>query len=316
MNNHHQNARTTFYSRVLMVQRVQTLGMSVSVVAQQLGVSRTTVYKWLNRYRRHGPAALHNRGSRPKTCPRRLPVERVATIAALRRRRKSSIEIAAAMALPVSTVSHEIRRLNLQRLSRLETRPPVIRYEYGRPGGMIHLDVKKLGRIEGVGHRITKDLSKRYRGAGWEFLHVCVDDHSRLAYGELLPDQRAESCAAFLTRSVHWLGRQGIRVERVMTDNAGAYTSRHFQKTVKQLDVRHVRIRPYTPQTNGKAERFIRTSLKEWAYGQAYESSDERQEHLDPWLTYYNHQRPHTSLNKKPPVSRLQSANNLFDNYT
>lgn len=316
MNNPHQNARTTFFSRALMVERVLIRGISVSVVADQLGVSRTTVYKWLKRYRHYGPAALHNRGSRPKTCPRRLPVERVATIAALRRRRKSSIEIAAAMALPLSTVSHEIRRLNLQRLDRLETRPPVIRYEYDRPGDMIHLDVKKLGRIEGVGHRITKDPSKRYRGAGWEFLHVCVDDHSRLAYGELLTDERAESCAAFLTRSVRWLGRQGISVERVMTDNAGAYMSRNFQKTVKRLDVRHVRTRPYTPRTNGKAERFIRTSLKEWAYGYAYESSDERQEHLAPWLNYYNHQRPHTSLNKRPPVSRLKTVNNLFDNYT
>lgn len=316
MNNPHQNARTTFFSRVLMVERVLIRGMSVSVVARQLGVSRTTIYKWLQRYRCHGTAALHNRGSRPKTCPRRLPVEQVATIAALRRRRQSSIEIARAMFVPVSTVSHELRRLGLNRLDRLETRPPVIRYEHRRPGDMIHLDVKKLGRIEGVGHRITQDQSKRFRGAGWEFLHVCVDDHSRLAYGEILPDERSESCAAFLVRSVRWLKGQGVSVSRVMTDNAGAYTSRHFQKALNRLDLRHVRTRPYTPRTNGKAERFIRTSLKEWAYGHAYESSAERQEHLDPWLNYYNHQRPHTSLNKKPPVSRLKTVNNLFDNYT
>lgn len=316
MNNHHYNARTTVFSRVLMVKRVRQHGLSVTVVAQQLGVSRTTVYKWLRRYQRGGQAALHNRSSRPRTCPRRMPVERVAAIAALRRRRKSSIEIARAMSVPVSTVSNEIRRLGLNRLSRLEPRPPVIRYEHQRPGDMIHLDVKKLGRIDGVGHRITKDQSKRRRGAGWEFLHICVDDHSRLAYGEVLPDERAESCAAFLVRSVRWLGGQGVSVDRVMTDNAGAYTSRHFRGTLKRLDVRQVRTRPYTPRTNGKAERFIRTSLKEWAYARAYESSAERQDHLAPWLRYYNHHRPHTALNGKPPVSRLKTVNNLFDNYT
>lgn len=315
VNNPHHNARTTVYSREVMIQRVMK-GKSVSQVAAELAVSRRTVYKWLARYRSGGEEALHNRSSRPHRSPRRLAVERVATIAALRRRRKSSLEIAHLLSLPVSSVTLELRRLGLSRLPSLEPDVPVIRYEHEHPGELIHLDTKKLGKIDGVGHRIHGDRSRRSRGAGWEFLHVCVDDHSRLAYSELLPDEKAATAAGFLLRAAAWLGRRGVTVRRVMTDNGSAYNSHLFSAACRHLRARHIRTRPYTPRTNGKAERFIRTSLKEWAYKEAYESSQERAERLGPWLKHYNNQRPHTALDYKPPISRLDGVNNVLANYT
>jgi transposase InsO family protein len=282
--------------------------MSPRLVAEQFGVNASTVYKWLRRYREGGWAALHDRSSRPHSSPRRLPVERVATLAALRRMRLSSPAIAFTLSLPVSSVTNELRRLGLSKLSGLEPRPPVVRYEHSQPGEMIHLDIKKLGRIDGVGHRITGDRSKRKRGAGWEYLHVCVDDHSRLAYTELLQDEKATTATCFLIRATGWLQRHGVQVHRVMTDNGSAYVSHLFRDATAYLNVRHLRTRPYTPRTNGKAERFIQTSLKEWAYKNAYESSDEREAYLLPWLHDYNHRRPHASLNHKPPISRLASC--------
>ncbi len=308
MNNHHQNARTTFHNRVLIVERVLKEGKRVKEVAQHLGISRRTVYKWLARYKAGGEAALHNRSSRPRHSPRRLPVERVAVIAALRRRRMSSLEIAFSLSMSISTVTCELRRLGLNRLPRLEARPVVIRYEHEAPGEMIHLDTKKLGKINGVGHRIHGDRSRRSRGAGWEFLHVCVDDHTRLAYSEVLPDEKATTATCFLFRAAAWLKRHGVSVRRVMTDNGSCYVSRLFQAAVQSLGARHVRTRPYTPRTNGKAERFIQTSVKEWAYKQAYESSEERQEHLASWLSFYNNQRPHYALKGKTPASKLKTC--------
>jgi transposase InsO family protein len=308
VNNHHQNARTTFYSRVLIVQRVLKEGKSVREVAVALGVSRRTVYKWLARYRAGGQDALHDRSSRPRRSPRRLPVGRVATIAAMRRMRMNSPQIAFSLSMPLSTVTLELRRLGLNRLPRLEPRPPVIRYEHKAPGDMIPLDIKKLGRIDGVGHRIHGDRSRRQGGAGWEYLHVCVDDHSRLAYSELLPDEKAATAACFLLRAADWLGRHGIMVRRVMTDNGSCYRSYLFNTAVQSLGARQVRTRPYTPRTNGKAERFIQTSIKEWAYKRAYESSAERAEYLRPWIDEYNCRRPHSSLNSKPPITRLENC--------
>ncbi len=307
MNNHHQNARTTVFSRMLMVKRI-TEGMNVKEVAEGLGVSRRTVYKWLARYRQGGEAALYNRTSRPNKCPRRRPVEQVATIAALRRRRMSSLQIAFSLSLPVSSVTLELKRLGLNKLPGLEPKPPVLRYEHKHPGDMIHMDVKKLGRIDGVGHRITGDRSRRQRGAGWEYLHVCVDDHSRLAYSELLPDEKATTSSCFMIRAVGWFKRHGVRVDKVLTDNGSAYRSHLFSTACHYLHVKPRKTRPYTPRTNGKAERFIQTSLKEWAYKNAYESSTEREEYLIPWLEQYNYRRPHTSLNHKPPVSRLENC--------
>ena len=305
MNNHHQNARTTFHSRVLIVERVLKEGKRVREVAEGLGVSQRTVYKWLARYSAGGQDALRDRSSRPHRSPRRLPVGRVATIASMRRMRMNSPQIAFSLSMPLSTVTLELRRLGLNRLPRLEPGPPVIRYEHKAPGDMIHLDVKKLGKIDGVGHRIHGDRSKRSRGAGWEYLHVCVDDHSRLAYTELLPDEKATTATCFLIRAADWLGRHGVTVRRVMTDNGSCYRAHLFNTAVQSLGARQVRTRPYTPRTNGKAERFIQTSIKEWAYKRAYESSEERTERLGPWLDYYNQTRPHTALNYKPPISRL-----------
>ena len=306
MNNHHQNARTTVFSRMLIVERIKE-GMKVKEVAEGLGVSRRTVYKWLARYRQGGGDDLYNHTSRPRKSPRRRPVEPVATIAALRRMRLSSLEIAFSLSLPVSSVTLELRRLKLNKLSGLEPKPPVVRYEYKAPGEMIHLDVKKLGRIDGVGHRITGDRSRRQRGAGWEYLHVCVDDHSRLAYSELLPDEKATSSSCFMIRAVDWFKRHGVKVDKVLTDNGGAFRSHLFATACLYLNLKPRKTRPYTPRTNGKAERFIRTSLKEWAYKNAYESSAEREEYLKPWLEQYNFRRPHASLNHKPPISRLKN---------
>ena len=308
MNNPHQNARTTFYSRALIVQRVMREGKSAREVAQQLGVSRRTVYKWLARYRAGGERALHDRSSRPHCSPRRLPVERVATMAAMRRRGMSSLQIAFSLSMPLSTVTLELRRLGLNRLRRLEPKLPVIRYEHKAPGEMIHLDIKKLGRIKGVGHRIHGDRSRRSRGVGWEYLHVCVDDYSRLAYSELLPDEKSISATSFLLRATAWFKGQGVLVRRVMTDNGSCYLSHLFRAAVRDLGARHVRTRPYTPRTNGKAERFIQTSIKEWAYSQAYESSQERKEQLQPWMDFYNQRRPHAALGYKAPITRLQNC--------
>lgn len=307
MNNPHQNARTTVYSRGLMVQRVME-GKEVAQVARDFGVSRRTVHKWLSRYRQGGEAALENRSSRSHGSPRRLAVERVATLAALRRMRMSGPAIALALSLPLSSVTNELRRLGLNKLSRLEPKPPVVRYEHQAAGDMVHIDIKKLGRIEVVGHRITGDRSKRKRGAGWEYLHVCVDDHSRLAYTELLPDEKATTSTCFLMRAAGWFDRHGVKINRVMTDNGSGYRSHLFLTACQNLGARPIKTKPYTPRTNGKAERFIQTSLREWAYKQAYESSAERETYLLPWLHDYNYRRPHTSLNHKPPISRIMNC--------
>ena len=308
MNNHHQNARTTVHIRALMVQRVMEQGMPARQVAEQFGVDVSTVYKWLRRFREGGLEALRDRSSRPHRCPRRLPVERIATLAAMRRMRMSSPEIAFSLSMPVSTVTNELRRLKLNRLSRMEPRPPVVRYEHSRPGDMVHLDIKKLGRIDGVGHRITGDRSRRKEGSGWEYLHVCVDDHSRLAYTELLPNEKATTATCFLIRASEWFARHGVKIRRVMTDNGSAYVSHLFRAGIALLDARHLRTRPYTPRTNGKAERFIQTSIKEWAYKQPYESSAERQACLASWTDHYNQRRPHTALGHRPPLSRLAAC--------
>jgi transposase InsO family protein len=280
-------------------------GKEVAQVARDFGVSRRTVHKWLSRYRQGGEAALENRTSRPHRSPCRVRADKLHEIERLRGERKSSLQIASYLSMPVSTVTLSLRRLGLNRLSRLQPKPQVQRYEHSRPGEMIHLDIKKLGRIDGIGHRITGDRSKRKRGAGWEYLHVCVDDHSRLAYTELLPDEKATTSTCFLIRAAAWLQGHGVTINRVMTDNGSGYRSHLFLTACQTLGARPIKTRPYTPRTNGKAERFIQTSLKEWAYAKAYETSAKRETMLQPWLDYYNTQRPHTALNHKPPISRI-----------
>jgi transposase InsO family protein len=252
---------------------------------------------------------MGDRSLAPHRCRHCTPCDRVGEIERLRRQRMSGPQIARQLGMPVSTVGGVLRRLGLNRLTALDEKPAVVRYERERPGELIHLDTKKLGRIAGVGHRITgrrPGAVNRHHGIGWEALHVCIDDASRLAYSEILPDEKKESAIGFLDRALAWLGSQGISVERVMTDNGSAYRSKAFRAAVTAA-ARHKHTRPYTPRTNGKAERFIQTSLREWAYAQPYASSQERSAALMPWLHHYNTVRPHAGLAQCPPAIRLKS---------
>jgi transposase InsO family protein len=240
--------------------------------------------------------------------PRRTSSAVCERIETLRHRRLTAAQIAARLAMPRSTVAAVLKRRGLERLSRLTPRPPVIRYERKRPGELLHLDVKKLGRFRRVGHRIHGDRRRNSRHSGWDFVHVCIDDHSRLAYVEVLADERAESTTAFLRRSVRRLRPRGIRAERVMTDNGTGYTAHAFADTCRDLGLRHLRTRPYTPRTNGKAERFIQTLLREWGYARPYRTSRQRTRRLEPWLRYYNRLRPHSALRGLPPQSRIRRS--------
>jgi transposase InsO family protein len=310
--NVHKNARMTFHGRLLMVQRVREAGWRVVDAAAAAGVSERTAYTWLKRYRDGGEPALHDRSSAPTRSPGRLPADVVATIERLRRQRWSGPRIARALARPASTIGSVLRRLGLGRLGSLEPALPAVRYERAAAGELLHLDSKKLGRIDGLGHRITGDRRHRARGVGWEHLHVAVDDASRLAYTELLPDARGATCADFLARAAAWFATLGVRIERVMTDNAFAYTeSTAFQAVIASLGARHLTTQPYRPRTNGKAERFIQTALREWLYGTPYASSAERATAMPAWLHWYNHHRPHAGIHAATPASRL---NNLLGN--
>ena len=284
-----------------MVQRV-VAGEPLARVAQQLDLSTTTVRRWWRRFEAEGQAGLEDRSSRPH---RALPRHRRRQIQRLRRQRWSSLRIAEALHLPLATVVQVQRRLGLGRLAVLDPKPPVRRYERRVPGALIHLDVKKLGRIGRVGHRIHGNRRVRTRGIGWEYLHVAIDDATRLAYAALLPDETAVSTAAFLAQAAAWFRRQGVVGRAILTDNGGGYRSHRFQHLRRQLGLRHHWTRPYRPQTNGKAERFIRTCLARWAYVAAYRSSLERAAALPEWLRYYNRERPHTALGFKTPAQRL-----------
>jgi transposase InsO family protein len=313
----HHNAKTTPHSRMLMVKRL-ALGWSVPAVASAFGVDARTVRKWRARFVAEGWAGLLDRSSRPLTSPTRLAGRVEEEIGTLRRQRLTGPAIARRLGRPVSTVGLVLRRQGLGRLSALDPRPPVVRYERERPGELIHLDTKKLGRIQGgVGHRITGERTRqssprgRGAGAGWEHLHVAVDDHSRLAYTEVLATERTPDALAFLARALTWFRSHGVAVERVMTDNGPAYTSRAFRTALAKAGIGHRRTRPYTPRTNGKAERFIQTSLREWAYAIPYRSSAERTAAMPSWLCAYNSQRPHSALAGKPPVTRLPKDNVL-----
>ena len=302
--NIHKLARLTPFGRAVMVQRVAA-GVPVSTVAREAGVSRQTVYKWCRRAEADAPDALHDRASTPHHSPQRLVRYRRRQIEKRRRQRWSSRRIAQYYQLPISTVVTEIRRLGLNRLSSLEPPRPVVRYERERPGELVHLDIKKLGKIGRVGHRIHGKRRTRVTGIGWEYTHVAIDDHSRLAYSEVLADETAETTAGFVRRAVAWYAAQGIVVERLLTDNGPAYRSLHFATVALELGLSQRFTQPYRPQTNGKAERFIRTLLTEWAYATAYGRSARRTAALPIYLAYYNFERRHTALNDQPPASRL-----------
>ena len=304
----HRNAKTTPKGRALLIGRVTTQQWPVRAAATASGVSVRTAYKWLARYRAEGLAGLSDRSSRPGRSPHRVPATQEAAIVALRRTRLSGPAIARKVGRPKSTVGDVLRRQGLSRLRALEPRPPVCRYERARPGELVHLDTKALGRIVRPGHRVTGDRRHQPRRVGWDHVHVCIDDATRLAYVEVRPSLHGAEAAAFLARAVQWFADQGVRVERVMTDNGSAYVSRAFRAACAQLTLRHLRTRPYTPRTNGKAERFIQTLLREWAYCRSYLTSARRRRALAPWLRYYNLRRPHTALRDRAPITRLQQA--------
>jgi len=304
--NSHKNARLGFTGRVCLVQRVLRDRWTRTKAAAAFGVSDRTVRKWVARYRGEGRDGLRDRSSRPRHSPRQLTGELEQRIARLRAQRKSGPQIADALHLPLSTVGDVLRRLGLGRLPSLEPRPPIVRYERERPGELLHIDGKRLGKIAGIGHRITGETGRHpRRHPGWESLHVAIDDASRVAYAELLPDETAASAVLFLEHAVTWLATLGIRVEAVMTDNAFCYARRRYATALQALGLRHLRTRPYTPRTNGKAERFIQTALREWAYAKPYRSSRQRARALGSFLTSYNTTRPHTAHGRKPPMSRL-----------
>jgi transposase InsO family protein len=311
----HANARTCPNSRKLLVKRIEEENWSLMAVAEAAGISERSARKWLARWRAEGEAGLLDRSSAPKRVPSRLPTDRLKAIEALRRLRMTAAEIAEVLGMALSTVSRWLARIGLGKRSRLQPPEPPNRYERKRPGELIHVDVKKLGRIVIPGHRVTgnrrvragrsRDGAKRIGIAGWEFVHVCVDDATRLAYVEVLPDEKGPTAAAFLRRAVSWLKGMGITVERVLSDNGSCYRSRVHAETCAELDMRHLFTRPYRPRTNGKAERFIQTLTNRWAYGAIYGSSTERTAALPGWLDHYNFRRPHGSLGHRPPATRL-----------
>src|SRR4051794_25073666 len=310
----HANARTCPNSRRLLVARVEG-GWSVMEAAEAAGITDRTARRWLARWRAEGAAGLLDRSSAPRRIPHKTSPERVREIVRLRRLRWTAAQIAVALGAALSTVSAVLKRGGLGERSRLEPPGAPNRYEWRRPGGLGHIHVKKLGRILKPGHRVTGDRrgqahthrnGKSVRLAGWEFVHVAIDDHSRLAYAEVLGDEKGPTAVGFLRRALEFFAAHGIKVERVMTDNGSPYVSHAHAAACRELGLRHLRTRPYRPRTNGKAERLIQTLLREWAYATAYTSSDERHAHLPAWLNHYNYRRPHGSLSHQPPAARLR----------
>jgi len=305
--NIHKNARLTPRGRELIVRQIAS-GQTPEAAARAAGVCPRTARKWVVRFKAEGIEGLQDRSSRPRRLRQPTPAAIVEQVEALRRRRFTGKQIAAEVGVSPATVSRILKRLGLNRIQALEPAEPVRRYERQHPGELIHIDIKKLGRFDQVGHRITGERQSRSRSAGWEFVHVCIDDASRIAFSQILPDEKKESAVAFLKTVVAYYQSLGVTLARVMTDNGSCYRSKVFRKACHDLGLRHIRTRPYTPKTNGKAERFIQTALREWAYAQAYPNSDRRAAELPIWLHRYNWHRPHSSLKSKPPISRLALA--------
>jgi transposase InsO family protein len=304
--NIHKNARLTRHGRERIVRLAQS-GQAPTAIASLVGVCPRTVRKWLKRYREEGLSGLLDRSSRPHRLYRPTPAASVERIAELRRQRWTGRQIAEAVGVSPATVSRVLGRVGLNKLSALEPAAPAIRYERKAPGEMIHLDIKKLGRFDRVGHRITGDRTgqSNSRGIGWEFVHVCIDDASRIAFSQIMPNEKKQSAVAFLKAAVAYYNSLGITVTRVMTDNGSCYRAFEFRDACRDLGLKHIRTKPYTPKTNGKAERFIQTALREWAYAQPYPTSTHRAAQLPLWLHRYNWHRPHGSLHAQTPISRL-----------
>lgn len=315
--NIHKNARLTPLGRERLVALIEG-GMSFAQAGLVCGVCAKTASKWHRRFRAEGLEGLRDRSSRPRVLRSPTHAATCARIIALRRQRLTGDHIALRTGVSAATVSRVLRRAGLSRMRDLAPAEPERRYEYDSPGGLIHLDIKKLGRFETVGHRITGDPQMgKTRGIGWEYVHVCIDDASRLSFTQIHPDEKAVSAVAHLRAAVAWYASVGVTVLRVMTDNGSCYRSHAFRAACAELGLRHIRTKPYTPRTNGKAERFIQTALREWAYARAYQTSDQRAADLPVWTHLYNWHRPHSALNRKPPISRLGlNRNNLLRFHT
>jgi len=305
--NTHKNARLTPRMRAEVVRAARRPGTNQSALARAYHISRQTLRKWRQRFTAEGAAGLRDRSSRPRRCPGRLRRLHRRQIERRRRRRWSSLRIARDLGLPIASVVREQRRLGLNTLARLEPPRPANRYEWPHAGDLVHLDAKKLGRFARVGHRIHGDRTRRTSRAGWEHVHVAVDDATRVAYVELLPDEGKHSTTTFLAHALRYFAQRGIRVRRVMTDNGSGYRAKEFPAALAAQGIKHIRTRPYTPRTNGKAERFIRTLLAEWAYAQAYRTSAARALALPHYLGYYNIARPHTGIGGLTPRQKLRA---------
>jgi transposase InsO family protein len=303
----HKNAFLTPRGREAMARSVMEGGLSRAAVARLFSTTPKTVAKWVAQFRAEGVVGLRDRSSRPRSSPSQTPPVACARVEALRRQRHTGEQIAAEVGVSAATVSRILRRLGLNRLSALEPAEPVRRYERAVPGEIVHIDIKKLGKFNRIGHRVTGDRAgqSKTRGIGWEYVHLAIDDHSRLAYSEILPDEKRGSCLRFLFNALRFFRSLGVKVERIMTDNGSSFRSRRYAKALRRLKIKHLRTKPYTPKTNGKAERFVQTSLREWAYARAYDTSQQRAAELPLWLHRYNWHRPHGSLGAKPPISRI-----------
>ena len=303
----HKNAPLTPKGREAMVRHVIEGGVSKADAASQFNTTPKTVAKWVKRFHAEGVDGLRDRSSRPLSLPNQTPPTTCAAVEAWRRQRHTGKQIAAELGISPATVSRILRRLGLNRIRDLEPAEPVRRYECQRPGEMIHIDIKKLGRFDRIGHRITGDRTgqSNSRGVGWEFVHVGIDDHSRVSFSQIKPDEKADSAVSFLKATVAYYKSFGITVTRVMTDNGSCYKAFAFRDACRELGIKHVRTKPYTPKTNGKAERFIQTALREWAYAQAYPTSAHRAQELPFWLHRYNWHRPHGGIKYQTPISKL-----------
>jgi transposase InsO family protein len=314
---YHHNARLTIHSREQLAKIVLQGDLSLKAAAAAFKLSRQSAAKWVRRYRQGGVAALHDRSSRPRRLPRSTPSEIVSRVELLRRERWTGVRIAQTTSLSRATVSRILTRLQLNTLRSLQPPIPIIRYEHPSPGDLLHIDIKKLARIAKPGHRLTGNPQDETRGAGWEFLYVAVDDHSRIAFTAMLPDEKAASSARFLQQAVAYFARLGITVRRVMTDNGPCFYANLFAHVCRELQLKHIRTRIYTPRTNGKAERFIQTAIREWAYARLYQNSAERFSWLAPWTHQYNWHRPHAGINQKPPITRSGlDVNNLLRHHS